>query len=973
MSDPESRSIPTSLLYRSGSGASRTVVDSPWAFEPPTKAGDLGMLGPYRILKELGRGGMGAVFLGVDTRLDRKVALKLMLPDLAASPAARERFLREARAAALLNHDHVVAIYEADEHAGIPFIAMPFLQGVPLDQYLKTKGTPAIGQAIRIALETARGLAAAHAKGLIHRDIKPANIWLEAPKGRVRILDFGLAKPQGQKLDTELTAVGAILGTPAYMPPEQARGEIVDARADLYSLGVILYQLVTGQTPFTGPNIWAVLSALAVDEPAPVREQNPAVPDELAGLIHELLAKKPENRPASAQEVVDRLLAIRQAMAAPQPMAVAAQSSFDAIPIDDPTVPLASRPVPKRAGLLWAGGALLIVALGVAALVVLRPPAPVEPAPVAKKPEPEKPDAPPKPTGPDARGRVPVPSRPIVEAQKKVLFSAAERRDWLQQPIEKRRELARQFLQRGPQTAGDAKAFAELELAQELAIELVDAPAAVAAIAALDGRYQIEDRRERKAAALEKIADLLPKDAIEAAAFLRVEIMALAVGCLAADDDAVFDRSLALAKRLVTKDDSDWFNFQIPQLEDRAQEMRTGRAWAKDALDRLQSNPDDMAAQGRAAAYTGLFRHEWTKAAKLADDVLVDFPGKAAFGLEKGARAKPSVESFRAAGDAWWSLAETNEAVLQVPMRRRARYWYLKTLFKTPLEARDALARDLVPRIDAVPSKPVAINIGLIRTVRTHRIFFTGDSFHTNYQTAGAAEVRVNHRSFPGKVPDIVNEGNGWLYPYDIDFSTVRNSRGSVFANEVLDWTHTPDGLEFGSYRNPFGSMTDELRMVFQADGYPNPNRFTEKWDIAYHALPAQKGDLSVPENWTALFDRVAEHTGEVPEFEFSSINADFVTLSKHWKWPETARRTDFGFVATLERDYPAGTYEVRMFQDDVARILVDDKPVLVGLKSGLHSRATFPLAAGRHRIRIEFIQYTGVTAFTHWLRRTGP
>jgi eukaryotic-like serine/threonine-protein kinase len=176
-------------------------------FGPPAKPGEVGVLGPYRILKELGKGGMGAVYLALDTRLDRKLALKVMLPQFAADAAAKERFLREARAAAKISHNNVVTVFEADERDGVPYITMQFLQGYPLDQYLKTKGPPPLPHVIRLARETALGLAAAHAFGLVHRDIKPANLWLEAPNGRVKVLDFGLAKPVGSA--SELTKSGA--------------------------------------------------------------------------------------------------------------------------------------------------------------------------------------------------------------------------------------------------------------------------------------------------------------------------------------------------------------------------------------------------------------------------------------------------------------------------------------------------------------------------------------------------------------------------------------------------------------------------------------------------------------------------------------------------------------------------------------------------------------------------------------------
>ncbi|MDB5307419.1 MAG: hypothetical protein JWO38_1621 [Gemmataceae bacterium] len=208
---------------------------------------------------------MGYVFLAEDTRLRRPVALKLMAPALAVDEKSRVRFLREARAAARIQHENVVVSYEVDEANGLPFIAMERLKGLSLEDYLDQKGPPALSHALRIAREVAAGLSAAHERGLVHRDVKPGNIWLEAPTGRVRLLDFGLAvRPDA---DRRVTSEGVVVGTPAYMAPEQARGEAVDHRADLFSLGVVMYRLCTGRTPFTGANMVAVLLAVVNDVP----------------------------------------------------------------------------------------------------------------------------------------------------------------------------------------------------------------------------------------------------------------------------------------------------------------------------------------------------------------------------------------------------------------------------------------------------------------------------------------------------------------------------------------------------------------------------------------------------------------------------------------------------------------------------------------------------------------------------------
>jgi serine/threonine protein kinase len=285
-------------------------------------AGELGRLGAYRVLKVLGQGGMGMVLLAEDVQLKRPVALKVMKPELAKKQVARTRFLREAQAAAGLRHDHIVTIYQVGEEHGAPYLAMELMEGLSLEDWLHKGKQPNLRHVLRIGREIALGLAAAHARGLVHRDIKPANVWLDsAHQGRVRILDFGLAR--GLDDEVHLTQSGAIIGTPAYMAPEQARGEKVDARTDLFSLGVVLYRLTTGRLPFQGANTMAVLTALAMDTPPAPVVINHDLPAALSDLIVQLLSKDPAQRPQSAKEVAEALLAIDSGLtAAPTAVAV---------------------------------------------------------------------------------------------------------------------------------------------------------------------------------------------------------------------------------------------------------------------------------------------------------------------------------------------------------------------------------------------------------------------------------------------------------------------------------------------------------------------------------------------------------------------------------------------------------------------------------------------------------------------------
>ncbi len=298
---------------------SYTDIDITRLLMPAQLPDEIGRLGVYRVLKVLGAGGMGVVFLAEDTVLKRRVALKAMKPELATSSLSRERFLREAQAAASIRHDHVVVVHQAGDESGVAYLAMELLDGESLEARLKREEKLPIPEVLRIGREIADGLAAAHEQGLIHRDIKPANIWLQAhpsPSGRgaggegprVKLLDFGLARAADE--DGKLTTAGAIIGTPAYMSPEQANAEPVDARTDLFSLGCVLYRMCTGQPPFAGEKSLQVLRAVVEDHPKPPREVNSEVPAELSALVMRLLEKDRIKRPESARQVATELAAI---------------------------------------------------------------------------------------------------------------------------------------------------------------------------------------------------------------------------------------------------------------------------------------------------------------------------------------------------------------------------------------------------------------------------------------------------------------------------------------------------------------------------------------------------------------------------------------------------------------------------------------------------------------------------------------
>jgi WD40 repeat protein len=276
--------------------------------QPPTDPAYLGRLAHFDVMRVLGRGGMGVVLEAFDSKLQRHVALKVLDPDLAYDELSRQRFCREARSAASITHENVVAVYQVEKAAGdhnLPYLVMQLISGESLEQRLTREKKLPMREIVRIAMEASHGLVAAHAQGLIHRDIKPGNILLEGPENRVKLTDFGLARVVD---DPRLTRTGFVTGTPLYMAPEQARGDQeVDYRSDLFSFGAILYEMCAGEPPFAGNSALAILRQIADVKHRPLREVNPEIPEWLAHTIDTLLEKKPEDRIQSASHLAELL------------------------------------------------------------------------------------------------------------------------------------------------------------------------------------------------------------------------------------------------------------------------------------------------------------------------------------------------------------------------------------------------------------------------------------------------------------------------------------------------------------------------------------------------------------------------------------------------------------------------------------------------------------------------------------------
>jgi len=273
---------------------------------PPT-------IGGYTIVQLIGRGGMGRVYLARDEQLRRDVAIKVLHPSKARDPAATRRFLREGRAAAAVDHPHVMTIHQVGDEQGLPYIVMQLLVGRTLKEARQAEGPLPLPEVLRIGREIAEGLAAAHRQGLVHRDIKPDNVFLQEPHGQVRIIDFGLART-GSDDGLDVTVDGSIVGTPAYMSPERVEGGTLDAKSDLFGLGVILYELLAGRLPFEGTSLVSMLAAIARGMPADLGTVAPDVPEPVARLVMRLIAHDKAARPADAATVAAELTALERTL-----------------------------------------------------------------------------------------------------------------------------------------------------------------------------------------------------------------------------------------------------------------------------------------------------------------------------------------------------------------------------------------------------------------------------------------------------------------------------------------------------------------------------------------------------------------------------------------------------------------------------------------------------------------------------------
>jgi eukaryotic-like serine/threonine-protein kinase len=321
----------------------------------------------YEIEATLGEGGMARVYRGTDGVLGRPVAIKVLADRYAGDDTFVTRFRREAQAAAALNHPNVVSVFDTGDDGQAHYIVMEYVPGQTLADVLKREGPLDPDRAARIAEDVATALQAAHERGLVHRDVKPGNVMID-PEGRTKVMDFGIARAAA---DDTLTQTGAVLGTAGYLSPEQAQGTTVDARSDIYSLGCVLYETLTGRPPFTGDSPVAIAYAHVNDQPDPPSAHRPGIPPELEAVTMKALAKNPDDRYGSASELRDALAAARAAGVATEPMAMAGGDTA-VMPAPGSTAPVPSEAAAPPRRMSWLPLALIAAAvLAVAGILAL--------------------------------------------------------------------------------------------------------------------------------------------------------------------------------------------------------------------------------------------------------------------------------------------------------------------------------------------------------------------------------------------------------------------------------------------------------------------------------------------------------------------------------------------------------------------------------------------------------------------------
>lgn len=445
----------------------------------------------YEIQSRLGEGGMATVFGGTDRLLGRRVAIKVLSPHYARDRKAVERFRREAQAAAGLNHPNVVSVFDTGSDDGVHYIVMEHVEGRTLADVLRDEGALPPGHAAMVAVDVCRALASAHEKGMVHRDVKPGNVLL-ASDGGVKVTDFGIARVASSE---PLTVTGSVMGTASYLSPEQARGGEIDARSDVYSLGCVLYEMLTGKTPFDGETPLAIAYKHVEEEPLPPSSVNPAVPTELEAVVRKAMSKDPADRYVSAAEMA-RDLRTAAPTAPIEPAAAPSSDRTEILPVS-PQGPKTTAPLPetvtRRMRRRWwpfAAVAAALAAIGVVLALTLGRESPIPTSPSTSPPT--------SPASPSPATTTPPPavSLEAARAQFVAQFQAALEGldEEVQEELVARANEALQRLDEGDQ-AGALEELGELrakveEREAEGAISSFQAEALLASVAGIESAVQ---------------------------------------------------------------------------------------------------------------------------------------------------------------------------------------------------------------------------------------------------------------------------------------------------------------------------------------------------------------------------------------------------------------------------------------------------------------------------------------------------
>jgi serine/threonine-protein kinase len=362
-------------------------VATPSGPPPEAPASDLSgrTLGDFRLMRRLGQGGMGQVYLAEQLSLKRRVALKILRADLAADPASLERFRAEAEAVARATHANIVQVYAVGESDGLRYMALEYVEGRNLRDYLARKGPPDVPLVLSILRQVAAALQRAGELGIVHRDIKPDNILLTR-KGEAKVADFGLSRRQAGGPAVNLTQSGVTMGTPLYMSPEQVEGKPVDGRSDIYSLGVTCYHLLAGHPPFRGASAFEVALQHVRSEPEPLSRVRPDLPPALCDLVHRMMAKDPAARPQTGRDLLRELARVRESLSSDTARPMAASSALvpaDVSLVGQPATPQGAR---RRRWLMPALFVLSLVGAAALGLALGRRPGPSAPSPSASPP-----------------------------------------------------------------------------------------------------------------------------------------------------------------------------------------------------------------------------------------------------------------------------------------------------------------------------------------------------------------------------------------------------------------------------------------------------------------------------------------------------------------------------------------------------------------------------------------------------------